>query len=88
MTDPTRGVPRNECGCPEFFDDMHQLLDEQLSADECARLRSHAAVSYTHLDVYKRQHQLLRQPTESTYAFLYPRQKPHQFRDRHEVPSD
>ncbi|MFP7366353.1 mycothiol system anti-sigma-R factor [Corynebacterium callunae] len=42
MTDPTRGVSRNECDCPEFFDDMHQLLDEQLSADECARLRSHA----------------------------------------------
>lgn len=32
----------NGCGCSEFYDAMYLLLDDQLTAEECARLRTHA----------------------------------------------
>ncbi|WJY91519.1 hypothetical protein CFAEC_03325 [Corynebacterium faecale] len=37
------GCPQNDCGCSEFYDTMYLLLDDQLTAEECSRLRAHAA---------------------------------------------
>lgn len=43
MTNLNRSDSQGDCGCPEFFDEMHQLLDDQLSESACERLRIHAA---------------------------------------------
>ena len=36
------GCPHDNCGCSEFHETMYLLLDEQLTAEECSRLRAHA----------------------------------------------
>ncbi|WP_074025399.1 mycothiol system anti-sigma-R factor [Corynebacterium crudilactis] len=43
MTNLNRSDSQGDCGCPEFFDDMHQLLDDQLGEAACERLRIHAS---------------------------------------------
>lgn len=35
-------MTENECGCSEFYDTLFQLVDDQLTAEECSRLRQHA----------------------------------------------
>ncbi|WP_080796130.1 mycothiol system anti-sigma-R factor [Corynebacterium pacaense] len=35
-------MTENECGCSEFYDTLFQLVDDQLTAEECSRLRLHA----------------------------------------------